>query len=220
MLETAPCRLHTILTDDGIQFAAQPRNRTSIGCRPMPFDTIREANGIAPRLTKPPCTTGQGERRNRTILDATVNRFHERPALPTAWQPATFPGAARCPAALPAAAHREGYARTSVDRDRPSRACGTCVSRHADWVDGSHAERCLEELPGPARRSQEVKLRHSHCRTSADQAGTQIPPASLERTQASMKRMPASPARASGTRSPTCAAPPSARRANSVAASE
>jgi transposase InsO family protein len=69
---------HTILTDNGIQFAEQPRNRNTIYSRPMRFDMICEANGIEHRLTKPnhPWTNGQVERMNRTIKDATVKRFH------------------------------------------------------------------------------------------------------------------------------------------------
>lgn len=69
MLEAVPYQVHTVLTDNGIQFAEQP-----IYSRPM----ICEANGIEHRLTKPnhPWTNGQVERMNRTIKDATVKRFH------------------------------------------------------------------------------------------------------------------------------------------------
>jgi IS30 family transposase len=78
MLEAVPYHVHTILTDNGIQFAEQPRNRNTIISRPMRFDMICEANGIEHRLTKPnhPWTNGQVERMNRTIKDATVKRFH------------------------------------------------------------------------------------------------------------------------------------------------
>ncbi|HRW60434.1 MAG TPA: IS481 family transposase, partial [Defluviicoccus sp.] len=74
MLEAVPYQVHTILTDNGIQFAEQPRNRNTIYSRPMRFDMICEANGIEHRLTKPnhPWTNGQVERMNRTIKDATV----------------------------------------------------------------------------------------------------------------------------------------------------
>ncbi len=79
MLEAVPYQVHTILTDNGIQFAEQPRNRNTIYSRPMRFDMICEANGIEHRLTKPnhPWTNGQVERMNRTIKDATVKRFHD-----------------------------------------------------------------------------------------------------------------------------------------------
>ena len=71
LLETVPYKIHTILTDNGIQFAEQPRNRDSITFRKMRFDLICEANGIDHRLTKPnhPWTNGQVERMNRTIKD-------------------------------------------------------------------------------------------------------------------------------------------------------
>ena len=78
LLEAVPYQIHTILTDNGIQFAEQPRNRNTIYSRPMRFDMICEANGIEHRLTKPnhPWTNGQVERMNRTIKDATVKRYH------------------------------------------------------------------------------------------------------------------------------------------------
>ena len=78
MLEAVPYQVHTVLTDNGIQFAEQPRNRNTAYSRPMRFDMICEANGIEHRLTKPnhPWTNGQVERMNRTIKDATVKRYH------------------------------------------------------------------------------------------------------------------------------------------------
>ena len=78
LLESVPYQIHTILTDNGIQFAEQPRNRNTIHSRPMRFDMICKTNGIEHRLTKPnhPWTNGQVERMNRTIKDATVKRFH------------------------------------------------------------------------------------------------------------------------------------------------
>jgi transposase InsO family protein len=78
VLEAVPYRIHTILTDNGIQFAEQPRNRNTAYSRQMRFDMICEANGIEHRLTKPnhPWTNGQVERMNRTIKEATVKRFH------------------------------------------------------------------------------------------------------------------------------------------------
>ena len=81
LLEAVPYRIHTILSDNGIQFTEQPRNRNTIYSRPMLFDMICEANGIEHRLTKPnhPWTNGQVERMNRMnrmIKDATVKRYH------------------------------------------------------------------------------------------------------------------------------------------------
>ena len=40
-----PYRVQTILTNDGIPFAEQPRNRNTIYSWPMRFDMICEANG-------------------------------------------------------------------------------------------------------------------------------------------------------------------------------
>lgn len=78
LLQAVPYKIHTILTDNGIQFADQPRNRDKPYSRPMRFDMICDANGIEHRLTKPnhPWTNGQVERMNRTIKEATVKRFH------------------------------------------------------------------------------------------------------------------------------------------------
>ena len=78
LLEAVPYKIHTILTDNGIQFAEQPRNRNTAFSLQMRFDMICEAKGIEHRLTKPnhPWTNGQVERMNRTIKDATVKRFH------------------------------------------------------------------------------------------------------------------------------------------------
>ncbi|MEM9430389.1 MAG: integrase core domain-containing protein, partial [Pseudomonadota bacterium] len=77
-LDAVPYRIHTILTDNGIQFVEQPRNRNTILSRPMRFDMICEANGIEHRLTKPnhPWANGQVERMNRKIKDATAKRDH------------------------------------------------------------------------------------------------------------------------------------------------
>ena len=80
LLEAVPYRLHTILTDNGIQFADQPRNRDGWTARYRihRFDQICNENGIEHRRTKPnhPWTNGQVERMNRTIKDATVKRYH------------------------------------------------------------------------------------------------------------------------------------------------
>ena len=67
-------RVHTILSDNGIQFAEQSRNINTVISRPMRFYTICDANGIKHRLTKPnhPSTNGQVERMNGTTKDATV----------------------------------------------------------------------------------------------------------------------------------------------------
>ncbi len=78
MLEAVPYQVHTILTDNDIQFAEQPRNSHTAYSRPIRVDMICAANGIEHRLTKPnhPWTNDQAERMSRTIKDATVKRFH------------------------------------------------------------------------------------------------------------------------------------------------
>jgi len=78
LLTVVPYRIHILLTDNGIQFAEQPRNRGTIFSRQSRFDMICEANAIKHRLTKPnhPWTNGQVERMNRTIKDATTKRYH------------------------------------------------------------------------------------------------------------------------------------------------
>lgn len=76
LLTVVPYRIHTILTNNGIQFADQSRNWNTAWSRQMRFDMICEANGIEHRLTKPnhPWTNGRVARMNRTIKEATVKR--------------------------------------------------------------------------------------------------------------------------------------------------
>lgn len=71
-------RTHTVLTNNGIQFAEQPRNRNTAYSRQMRFDMICETNGIEHRLTKHryPWINGQVERMHRTLKDVTVKCFH------------------------------------------------------------------------------------------------------------------------------------------------
>ncbi len=71
LIATLPYRIHTVLTDNGIQFADLPKNRKGPTAllRGHPFDRICLLHGIDQRLTKPnhPWTNGQVERMNRTI---------------------------------------------------------------------------------------------------------------------------------------------------------
>jgi hypothetical protein len=53
LIKVVSYRIHTILTDNGIQFADQPRNTNTAYCRQIRFDMICDANGIEHRLTKP-----------------------------------------------------------------------------------------------------------------------------------------------------------------------
>ena len=79
VIATVPYQIHTVLTDNGIQFADLPKNRNGMTAtfRGHPFDRVCFANSIEHRLTKPnhPWTNGQVERMNRTIKEATVNRY-------------------------------------------------------------------------------------------------------------------------------------------------
>jgi transposase InsO family protein len=79
LVGAVPYRIHTVLTDNGIQFADLPKNRGGLTARwrGHPFDRICLRHGIDHRLTKPnhPWTNGQVERMNRTIKEATVKRF-------------------------------------------------------------------------------------------------------------------------------------------------
>lgn len=80
VIEAVPYKIHTILTDNGIQFTYPPRYKDGPTARYMThmFDMRCRENGIEHRLTKPkhPWTNGQVERMNRTIKEATVKRFH------------------------------------------------------------------------------------------------------------------------------------------------
>jgi len=75
-----PYDIHTVLTDNGIQFADLPKNRNgpTARWRGHPFDRACWRHEIEHRLTKPnhPWTNRQVERMNRTIKDATVKRYH------------------------------------------------------------------------------------------------------------------------------------------------
>ncbi|MEO9296830.1 transposase zinc-binding domain-containing protein [Devosia alba] len=79
-IEAVPHRIHTVLTDNGIQFTFPPRYADGPTARYMThmFNMRCRENGIEHRLTKikHPWTNGQVERMNRTIKEATVKRFH------------------------------------------------------------------------------------------------------------------------------------------------
>jgi hypothetical protein len=69
-----------VLTDNGIQFADLPKNRSgpTATWRRHPFDRACHRHGIEHRLTKPnhPWTNGQVERMNRTLKEAMVQRYY------------------------------------------------------------------------------------------------------------------------------------------------
>lgn len=80
LIEAVPYKIHTVLTDNGIQFRYPPRYANGPTAQYMThmFAKRCRENGIEHRFTKinHPWTNGQVERMNRTIKDATVKRFH------------------------------------------------------------------------------------------------------------------------------------------------
>jgi transposase InsO family protein len=75
LTKAVPYKIHTVLTDNGIQFAKREGTEAYWN---IPFDRLCDALGIKHRLTKVnhPWTNGQVERMNRTIKDATVKRYY------------------------------------------------------------------------------------------------------------------------------------------------
>ncbi|HHH89286.1 MAG TPA: IS481 family transposase [Aliiroseovarius sp.] len=75
LIAAVPYRIHTILTDNGIQFTNRKRDTSAFE---HIFDRVCRENEIDHRLTKVnhPWTNGQVERMNRTIKEATVKRYH------------------------------------------------------------------------------------------------------------------------------------------------
>lgn len=75
VIAAVPYKIHTILTDNGVQFTNQPHQQYAF--RHL-FDRLCSAHGIEHRLTKPnhPWTNGQVERMNRTLKEATVYRYY------------------------------------------------------------------------------------------------------------------------------------------------
>jgi transposase InsO family protein len=73
LIEAVPYKIHTVLTDNGIQFTFPTARYVT-----HMFDMRCQENGIEHRLTKVkhPWTNGQVERMNRTIKEATVQRYH------------------------------------------------------------------------------------------------------------------------------------------------
>ncbi len=80
LINAVPYKIHTVLTDNGIQFTFPPRYAKGPTARYMThmFDMRCRENNIEHRLTKikHPWTNGQVERMNRTIKEATVKRYH------------------------------------------------------------------------------------------------------------------------------------------------
>ncbi|GFR01614.1 transposase, degenerate [Trichonephila clavata] len=75
LIKILPYKIHTILTDNGIQFTNQERHKHAFQ---HIFDRVCEEHYIEHRLTKisHPWTNGQVERMNRTLKDATVKKYY------------------------------------------------------------------------------------------------------------------------------------------------
>ena len=75
LLAAIPYKIHTVLTDNGIQFMNRKRD---IYAFHHIFDRVCQEYGIDHRLTKTnhPWTHGQVERMNRTLKEATVKKYY------------------------------------------------------------------------------------------------------------------------------------------------
>lgn len=75
LINKVPYKIHTILTDNGIQFTNRTQDKYAFA---HIFDRVCNDNYIEHRLTKVnhPWTNGQVERMNRTLKEATVHRYY------------------------------------------------------------------------------------------------------------------------------------------------
>jgi len=75
LTKVVPYKIHTILTDNGIQFAKREGTEDYWD---IPFDRLCTALGVEHRLTRinHPWTNGQVERMKRTVKEATVKRYY------------------------------------------------------------------------------------------------------------------------------------------------
>ncbi|UVL15448.1 integrase core domain-containing protein [Pseudomonas atacamensis] len=81
VVQAFPCKIHTILTENGVAFTEQPRygNGATNRFAGHIFDRVCHEHGIKHRPTKAyhPWANGQVERMNRTIKEATIKAFHD-----------------------------------------------------------------------------------------------------------------------------------------------
>jgi len=75
LIKAIPYKIHTLLTDNGIQFTNRKTDKYAFE---HIFDRVCQENDIEHRLTKVahPWTNGQVERMNRTLKEATVKKFY------------------------------------------------------------------------------------------------------------------------------------------------
>lgn len=75
LIKKVPYKIHTILTDNGIQFTNRAQDKYAFM---HIFDRVCNDNNIEHRLTKVnhPWTNGQVERMNRTLKEATVHKYY------------------------------------------------------------------------------------------------------------------------------------------------
>ena len=75
LIAAVPYRIHTVLTDNGIQFTNRKRDQYAFQ---HIFARVGQEFGIDHRLTKTnhPWTNGQVERMNRTLKEATVKKYY------------------------------------------------------------------------------------------------------------------------------------------------
>jgi Integrase core domain len=76
LLAAIPYKIHTVLTDNGVQFTDRKRD---IYAFQHTFDRVCHEHGIDHRATKTnhPWTNGQVERMNLTCKDATAKKYHD-----------------------------------------------------------------------------------------------------------------------------------------------
>jgi transposase InsO family protein len=75
LIAAVPYKIHTLLTDNGIQFTNRKRDQYAFL---HIFDRVCQESGIDHRLTKTnhPWTNGQVERMNRTLKEAAMKKYH------------------------------------------------------------------------------------------------------------------------------------------------
>jgi transposase InsO family protein len=75
LIAIVPYKLHTVLTDNGIQFTNRKQDKYAFK---HIFARVCDEHAITHRLTKTnhPWTNGQVERMNRTLKEATVKKYY------------------------------------------------------------------------------------------------------------------------------------------------